>query len=180
MLLALSWLLTPAAHAGGDHPILLALDLPIVARDLRHDGIPAPQVRTVILGSRERHLHCDEIHTLLLRSHAAIVLNGPVDHFDELVLDRLDHDVRGPELYVYLDDFYGTHGFKHLHDNDLLVVPGGPVPGYVIRADDGPGHGRGNAYGHGNPHGNGRMNGHGNGNGHGNAHGNGHGKGRDK
>ena len=62
MLLTLSLLLTPPAHASIGAAIVLSLELPVVARDLRLGGIPPAEVRAVIVGSRERHLGGEELH----------------------------------------------------------------------------------------------------------------------
>lgn len=163
MLLTVSLLLAPVVHADVGASIVLSLELPMVARDLRRDGIPHAEVRSVILGSRERHLPGHEIHAVLLRSHQAILVNGPVDHFDDLVLVQLDAGVRGPALYVYLDDAHGKHGRKHKGDDVIIVAPGwGPSVVIVDGGDhddgDHKGQDKGNDKGHSNDkgHGNGK------------------------
>jgi hypothetical protein len=175
LLLAIPFLLAPAARADADTPILLALDLPIVARDLRHDGIPHSEVRAVILGSRERHLHCDEIHATLVRSHEAILVHGPVDHYDDLILVPLDRGVRGPDLYLYIDDAFRTHG--HKEEAVIVAAPAAPAVFFLDHEHD---HGHDyyvHDYGH--DHGHDYYvhdYGHGPGKGHYKGHGKGHGK----
>ena len=157
MLLTLSLLLTPPAHASIGAAIVLSLELPVVARDLRLGGIPPAEVRAVIVGSRERHLGGEELHAVLLRSHQAVLLNGPVVHFDELLLAQLDAGLRGPDLYVYLDDAHAKGGYKR-RENSVILVPGRGL-GIIVTErghhDNGhhkggePGRGNGDDRGHG-------------------------------
>jgi hypothetical protein len=179
MLFALSFLVS-SAQAGipvlVPSPILLSFELPIVARDLRHDGIAPDEVRAVIVGSRARHLHCDEIHATLLHSHEAFLVSGPVPHFDDLVLVDLDRGLRGPALFVSLDEAYVKHG-KH---SDAVLV--GPGWGVVSGSEPGNSHGNADvhAWHNNNSKGFGGNSGHGHGSGNGASHGNGHGKGHGK
>jgi hypothetical protein len=133
-----SALLYAAPVLADDRPsILLALDLPIAARDLRHDGVPDREVSAVIVGSRARHLHCDEIHATLVHTHELVIVDGPVEHLDQVVFVEMDRGVRGPDLFLYLDGYHHDHGRRHWkHDDDrdgvLLVEPALWGPGVIV------------------------------------------------
>jgi hypothetical protein len=130
----------PPAMAEGPASILLALELPIAARDLRHDGVPDAEVTSVIVGSRARHLHCDEIHATLVHTHQLVLVDGPVEHLDNVVFVEMDRGVRGPDLFLYLDGYHHDHGRRHHkhedYDRDVMVV--NPVlwgPGVIVVDD---------------------------------------------
>lgn len=134
----LAFLFTPPAEADAPASILLALELPIAARDLRHAGVPDHEVTAVIVGSRARHVHCDEIHATLVHTRELVVVNGPVEHLDEAYFVQYDRGVRGPDLVVWMDGYHHDHGRKHGHDAVLVSPVLAPVvftPGVVVVDD---------------------------------------------
>lgn len=133
-MLSLLWSLS--AEAGAPPQIVLALELPIAARDLRVAGVPDREVTALIVGSRARHVHCDEIHATLVHTRELVVVDGPVDRWDEAYFVEYDRGIRGPDLVVWLDGYHHDHGHKHHHDEVRLspVLGVAPVfrPGVVI------------------------------------------------
>lgn len=91
-------------------PLVLAIDLPDVAVQLRSDGVSEPDVQGALRAARERHVSAADAHDALDAAHKAAREHGPVDNFGAFVQAQLDSGKRGQELADAIRAEHAAHG----------------------------------------------------------------------
>jgi hypothetical protein len=89
---------------------LAAIELPYAAIELRAGGVPAPEVRTIIVEARRAEMPVTEVVVLFDHSVQYVYVHGPVPSFGDYVRVRLGEGLRGPRLYRAMRGHYRTHG----------------------------------------------------------------------
>ena len=102
-LVAMLLCMTPVSPAAAQVPdwvtqILAAAELPVVAVQIRNDGVAASQVQAAIDAMAASRLRAHEARLLLVEERDAIREHGPVDNFGAFVQSKLAAGLRGRDL----------------------------------------------------------------------------------
>ena len=90
--------------------ILAAAELPVVAVQIRNDGVAASQVQAAIDAMAASRLRAHEARQLLVDERDAIREHGPVDNFGAFVQTKLAAGLRGRDLATAIKAEHAARG----------------------------------------------------------------------
>ena len=90
--------------------LIAATDLPVVAVQLRNDGVPASEVRQTIDALIGARMRAHEAREVLVHERDAIRDHGPVDNFGAFVQSKLSAGLRGRELAAAIKAEHAARG----------------------------------------------------------------------
>jgi hypothetical protein len=109
MTLALGLLFASPALAFSE-PLLGAIDLPVVAEQLRDDGVADEDVRQALLAARETRLSASEARNALKVADVEARKHGPLAAFGEFLKRQLHLGKRGKALETAIRDEHRKSG----------------------------------------------------------------------
>ena len=90
--------------------IIAAAELPVIAAQVRNDGIAADQVRIAIEAMERARVRAGEARDVLSEARNAHREHGPVDNFGAFVQSRLDAGLRGRQLAAAIRAEHASRG----------------------------------------------------------------------
>jgi hypothetical protein len=90
--------------------LLAAAELPVVAVQIRNDGVAASQVQAAIDAMAASRLRAHEARQLLVEERDAIRDHGPVDNFGAFVQTKLAAGLRGRDLATAIKAEHAARG----------------------------------------------------------------------
>lgn len=92
------WMIMMAALAADGESLKHAADLPVLAHELRGQGVPDGDVGKAIAAAKGKGLKAEEAADVLEEADKDVKEHGPVDNFGAFVQSKLDEGLRGKEL----------------------------------------------------------------------------------
>ena len=95
-----------------EEPLLLAIELPVRAHEIRQHGVEETEIRAAVEAMRVRQVPAAEAAETLEVAESAVEEHGPVDGFGDFVQSKLDEGLRGQDLAAAIRGEHEARGQK--------------------------------------------------------------------